>query len=73
MVIGTWPDGAERREATSRRALLPWHLLWRAGCLVACGGLEPVAVAGDRQHGGVVETRLVGAAGVEPDTRDLLS
>ena len=37
------------------------HLLWRAGCLVACGGLEPVAVAGDRQHGGVVETRLVGA------------
>ena len=31
---------------------------------MACGGLEPVAVAGDRQHGGVVATRLVGAAGV---------
>ena len=44
-----------------------------AGCLVACGGLEPVAVAGDRQHGGVVETRLVGAAGVEPEPRDFLS
>ena len=33
---------------------------------VACGGLEPVAVADDRQHGGVVETGLVGAAGVDP-------
>ena len=46
--------------------LPPWHLLWRAGRLVTCGGLEPVAVAGDRQHGGVVETRLVEAAGVDP-------
>ena len=54
MVVATWPDGAERREATSRRALLPWHLLWHAGRVVACGGLEPVAVAGGRQHGGVV-------------------
>ena len=29
--------------------------LWRAGRLVACGGLEPVAVAGGPQHGGVVD------------------
>ena len=54
MVVVTWPDGAERREATSRRALWRWHLLWHAGRVVACGGLEPVAVAGGRQHGGVV-------------------
>ena len=44
----------------SQSLTIPHH----TGCLVACGGLEPVAVAGDRQHGGVVETRLVGAAGV---------
>ena len=31
-----------------------WHLLWHAGRVVAAGGLEPVAVAGGRQHGGVV-------------------
>ena len=54
MVVATWPDGAERREATSRRALLPWHLLCRAKRVVACGDFEPVAVASGRQHGGVV-------------------
>ena len=54
MVVATWPDGTERREATSRRALWPWHLLYRAGRLVACGVFEPVAVASGRQHGGVV-------------------
>ena len=37
-----------------RRALLPWHLLCRAGRVVACGDFEPVAVASGRQHGGVV-------------------
>ena len=47
---------------------MPWHLLCRAGRLVACGDFEPVAVASGRQHGGVVHDPLddrSGGRGIE--------
>ena len=54
VVVATWPDGAERREATSRRVPINAFSSVERGPSGSVGRLEAVAVPVGRQPGGMV-------------------